>query len=68
MHDRERIDACVERLCQKGCARVWGDIEILEQGGRPAGAEDLSPHECRLVLRELRSVMAVYGNRCRIGD
>jgi hypothetical protein len=68
MHDRTRIDACVEQLCQKGCARVWGDIELLERGGRPVGTEALSAEDCGLVLQELKAVMSVYADRCRLDD
>lgn len=66
MRNSRRIDHCVEQLCQKGCARVWGDIEALERGEGLPETVGLSDGERQVVLRELKSVMGVYKDRCRI--
>ncbi len=68
---RERPDALVESridsLCQQGCHRVRQAIATLEQGDELPETRDLTPDGRRLLLVELKSIMAVYGNACRIG-
>ena len=66
MRNARRIDDCVEQLCQKGCAQVWGDIDALEQGKVLPETEDLSDGERRSVLDELKAVMKVYKDRCSL--
>lgn len=66
MRNSRRIDDCVEQLCQKGCAQVWGDIDALEQGKVLPETEDLSDGERRSVLDELKAVMKVYKDRCSL--
>ncbi len=66
MRNARRIDDCVEELCQKGCAQVWGDIDALERGEPLPETEGLSDGERRLVLHELKAVMGVYKDRCRL--
>ena len=44
---KQLIDRGVERICEKGCQSVRGDIRAREA-----------------VLKELRSIMAVYGECC----
>lgn len=61
---QERIDDCVEGLCNQGCKAVWGQIAALERGESIAGTEALAPHEVALVLKELRAVMACYEGSC----
>jgi hypothetical protein len=60
------VEACVERLCQKGCRAVWGDIERLERGEVLPEVAGLDPAQREAVLAELKSVMAVYGDRCAV--
>jgi len=59
------VDGCIERLCQKGCTAVRDDILALEQGRSLSETHGLSREERRLVLMELKSIMAVYGDSCR---
>lgn len=63
---QKRVDSCVEVLCQKGCSKVWGDIEALEAGQLLPETTGLSDSEIQAVLRELKSVMAVYKGTCSV--
>lgn len=58
--DQSKINACVETLCGKGCREVTRVIGALEQHGAVAEAAALSADERNAVLRELKSIMAVY--------
>ena len=58
------LEAKLEAICAKGCRLVWGDIALLERGGELPETADLGPEDRALLLRELKSVMAVYGERC----
>jgi hypothetical protein len=62
-----RVEARVEAVCQKGCRQVRLDIATLERGGEIPEASGLAPDERRRLLAELRQIMAVYGNACRVG-
>ena len=53
-------DSVLEMLCQQGCKSVLQAIEQYEHGQRPQGTESLSGEECRAVIAELKSIMAVY--------
>ena len=66
MSEQTRIDDCVERLCQKGCRRVWDDIAALERGEVPPEVAGLDAEARHRVLLELKSIMAVYGDRCSL--
>jgi hypothetical protein len=66
MDNRKTIDACIESLCQLGCREVRQVIAALEQGLAVPGTEGLGDVERALVLAELRAIMAVYGDTCRI--
>lgn len=68
MRNINRIDECVETLCQKGCSQVWGDIDVLEKGGSLPETDGLSERERHRVLKELKTVMAVYKGRCVLPD
>ena len=59
--DRQRVDHCVEILCDRGCRAVWADIERLEAGMSLPETTELTEDERRAVLQELKSVMSVYG-------
>ena len=63
-HLTNRVDDCVERICQKGCRRVGKDILAIESGSTPPELRHLTPDERIQVLMELKSVMAVYGGAC----
>lgn len=58
---RQRVDRCVELICDKGCRAVWKDIQRLEAGEMLPETAPLSEDERHAVLQELKSVMAVYG-------
>lgn len=61
---RQQIDQGIEQLCQKGCQSVREDIRLLERGVILPEIQDLDEMGRRLVLKELRSIMAVYGDVC----
>ncbi len=60
----KQIDQCIERLCQKGCRSVRQDIRLLEQGQALPELSALDDLARQAVLKELRSIMAVYGDSC----
>ncbi len=62
----KRLQACVESICSKGCQSVRRDIEILENAGELVETRGLAAAERASVLEELKSIMAVYGDSCRI--
>ena len=68
MRSQSRVDKCVEKLCQKGCSRVWGVIDTLESGGTLPETDGMSVGERHRVLSELRAVMSVYAGRCGLSD
>jgi hypothetical protein len=66
MHKSPAVEHCIELLCGKGCRQVWHEIHRLENGEDVAETLDLSTEERRIVLRELKAIMAVYAERCSI--
>jgi hypothetical protein len=64
--NRERVDARVEAICLKGCRQVRRDIALLESGSPIPEVQGLALNERRLLLAELKQIMAVYGDSCRI--
>lgn len=65
MHSSQ-IDHCIEILCSKGCRSVRRDIRLLEQGEVLPELASLDSPARRAVLKELRAIMAVYGDTCPI--
>ena len=61
---RELIDRAVENLCLKGCVSVREDIKLLQRGVILPEILDLDELARRTVLKELQSIMAVYGDAC----
>lgn len=55
-----RVDQCVEIMCQKGCKTLWADIEALQNGVPLPEVALLSVSEREQVLSELKTIMAVY--------
>ena len=68
MHTLEesRVEARIEALCQKGCRQVRRDLAALEAGAALPETQGLSPRERALLIAELKQIMAVYGEICRI--
>jgi hypothetical protein len=60
----KQIDHCIEQLCLKGCRSVREDIRLLERGAPLPELSALDDLARRAVLKELRSIMAVYGDSC----
>ncbi len=65
-HEQCRVDARLEALCRKGCSQVRQDIAALEAGAQLPKTAGLSDEELRLLLGELKQIMAVYGDACRL--
>jgi hypothetical protein len=63
---RDKIEECVEHLCNKGCRAVRKDIAALERDQMLPEVWQLDLEERRAVLRELQAIMAVYGDSCKI--
>ena len=61
---RHKIDQSIEQLCQKGCQSVREDIRLLERGVILPEIQNLDKLSQETVLKELRSIMAVYGDVC----
>jgi hypothetical protein len=61
---RKLIDEYIEMLCQKGCRSVREDIRLLERGVVLPELSVLDDLARQAVLKELRSIMAVYGDSC----
>lgn len=59
----EQISQCIDALCQCGCDAVRATIIALENGITVPQVDILSEAERRLVLDELKAVMAVYDAR-----
>jgi hypothetical protein len=62
--NRELIDRAVENLCLKGCVSVREDIKLLQRGVILPEIQDLDEIARRSVLKELQSIMGVYGDVC----
>ncbi len=60
------IDACIEAICNKGCQAVRREIQLLEQGQTLPELSHLSLKARQSVLEELKTIMSVYGNSCRV--
>lgn len=61
--NREKIDHCVETLSLRGCTEVWEAIRLLEEDVSIPEISELNDNEKQAVLNELKSIMAVYGER-----
>ena len=64
--NHQAIEYSVERLCNKGCRQVREDIAALEQGVVLDEVQGLGERERVRVLEELKAIMAVYGDSCRV--
>ena len=57
----ESFDELIESICASGCIEVNRTIMLLEKGKSPSKLEKLSIVECESVLKELQSIMDIYG-------
>ena len=57
------IDACVERICDLGCGRVYQIIKLVEQGEDVPELNGVNEKTYQAILRELKTIMAVYDAR-----
>lgn len=62
---QNRVDLCVERLCQEGCGKVTECINLLQAGEALPVLAHLEPAEVKAVLEELVSIMAAYEGSCK---
>lgn len=62
--NRKLLDQTIENLCVKGCSSVREDIKLLQRGVILPEMQELDELARRLVLKELQSIMAVYGDAC----
>jgi hypothetical protein len=60
------LEVRVEAICERGCRSVWHVIAALEQGKDLPETADLAAAERDWVLAELKAVMSVYAERCRV--
>ncbi|MCW8882846.1 MAG: hypothetical protein OQL10_09375 [Sedimenticola sp.] len=60
------IDASVEAICIKGCREVRRDIQLMEDGKTPPELTHHTKQAQQLILEELKVIMSVYGDNCRI--
>lgn len=60
------IELYVEAICEKGCQSVREDMRLLSQGVVLPELKDLDEMARKMVLKELRSIMAVYGDGCPV--
>ena len=58
-----KVQASLETLCAEGCRKVHSNIARLEQGKTLATTITLTTDERRLLLEELKTIMAVYDTR-----
>ena len=65
MHSN-KIQQCVEALCQNGCRAVRATIDVLESGQEVPQMSHLNAEERSAVLNELKSIMSVYDGECGI--
>ncbi len=57
------VQDAIDSFCNEGCKAVSQYIIELESGKYPAAVRKLSDAEIRIVIKELKEVMAVYDRR-----
>jgi len=63
-----QVEHAVELLCHRGCRAVWAVIRALEHGDTLPETADLSAAEVSAVVSELKTIMSVYADNCRVPD
>ena len=56
----QRLQIVVENICNAGCQRTYEIIAILGHEGDVAETGQLSEHERKQVLTELKNIMSIY--------
>lgn len=56
----DKINQCIEALCNHGCGAVRATINNLEMGIEIEQTRELNKEEMITVLNELKTIMAVY--------
>ena len=65
--NKEDFDALIESICAAGCISVTKTIAELEKGNPPSYLKQLNALERQSILKELKSIMDVYGgNICSL--
>ena len=64
--DKLKVEQCVEKLCENGCATVRATIEAMEQDINNVPLSGLKREEQQQVLKELKGIMSVYDRPCPI--
>ena len=59
----EQVTQCIDALCQCGCEAVRATITAMEAGIVVPQVDILDEDERRMVLQELKAIMAVYDAR-----
>ncbi|MCP5142143.1 MAG: hypothetical protein H6926_06515 [Chromatiales bacterium] len=62
----DAVEVVIEQMCQAGCKTVLQKIDAMERGEKIPECAGLGQDERHVVLHELKSIMAVYGNVCRL--
>ncbi len=64
--DRLQLESRLENICQQGCQQVRRIIAALDTGDEIPETHGLNQSERAALLAELKQIMAVYGDVCRI--
>jgi len=59
----KRTQDYLEQICEQGCATVHQEIELLEHSQPSALLKGMSQTQQQEILKELKSIMAVYDNK-----
>lgn len=64
----KQIDLCLEQICKQGCCFVNQAIDQLEQGQTIDSTQHLELTQRKILLQELKHIMAVYAetNSCKL--
>ena len=60
------VNSAIEHLCRDGCKSVREYIAALENGEDHPAFGQLNREQRTLLLAELKAIMAVYGDNCRV--
>lgn len=63
----EHLENALEELCQLGCKKINILLSQLDQNVIPTELDGFSKRDCDYLYAELKSIMAVYGEKgCEI--